>query len=107
MNKAQESAVAIFKKFLATVHISQHDVEKYGKAVSKFEVEATEYGTFWIIAEIDYTNLPEGNTLRFVGREFWMVSVGKRGGLVARQFPKSFEQFIGRSKNAFGMKFKK
>ncbi len=76
--------------------ISANCAERYGKAISRFEVTATDYSHAWITAEIECLGLPESNLLRSVEHEFWTVKIGPRGALSAYQYPNSLEQFAGR-----------
>lgn len=101
MNASQQRAVDYFKGFMQRQLNTNPD---YGDVVDKWEVTATDYGTLWILATTDMTKLGEGNLLRFLDRQHWFVSVGKRGGLVVKSAPKSFKQFNGKGK-AFGMTF--
>ena len=103
MNKNQHNAIEYFKRTLND-RITLTDRIKRGKMVTVFEVEPTDYGTFWIRAEVEMTGLPEGNLLRFLDREHWFVHVGKLGRMDAHQYPKCFEQFKHKPK-CFGLHF--
>lgn len=102
MNPSQKQAVAYFRSFLER-ELDQNP--EYGDTIAKFEVEATDYGTLWITATTDMVKLGETNALRVLSRQYWLVSVGKRGALVVRMAPKCFDQFVGRGRKAFGMTF--
>lgn len=101
MNKSQQRAVDYFKSFMQR---QLNPYPAYGDTVDRFEVKATDYGTLWITATTDMTKLGEGNLLRALNRQHWFVSVGKKGALVVKQAPKSFDQFVGKGK-AFNMTF--
>lgn len=99
MNASQARAARLF-----TNHV-QHNVDPHPERgdAAFFEVTVTSYGTLWITGRTEMTGLGEGNLLRAVSAEYWLVEVGKRGGLTVRMAPKSYQQFSG--KRAFGMTF--
>jgi hypothetical protein len=93
MTKSQEKAVAAFRAWM------ERNLDKnpaYGATITEFVVEPTNYGTYWIKAQTELLGLSEGNLLRALSHEYWLVAVGKNGGLTARIVPKPFEQFKGR-----------
>ena len=99
MNKSQESAIKYFKEEIIEMRINslnshQGDPSRLCK-VERFEVEPTEYGTFWVSAEVAAGEV--GSMLHAVTSERWFVEVGKRGALNAHSFPKSLEDYKGRS----------
>jgi hypothetical protein len=99
MNASQARAARLF-----TNHV-QRNVDPHPERgdAAFFSVETTSYGTLWIKGETEMTGLGEGNLLRAVSREYWLVSIGKRGGLTVKMAPKPYQQFSG--KRAFGMTF--
>jgi hypothetical protein len=101
MNKSQQRAVDYFKGFMDRQLCK---VPAYGDVVDTFDVKPTTYGDVWISATTDMQALGEGNLLRALDRQYWLVLIGKRGGMTVKMCPKSFYQFNGK-KNAFGMSF--
>jgi hypothetical protein len=101
MNKSQQQAIDFFRSFLER-ELDKN--EERGDTIVQFDVEATEYGSIWITARTDMLKLGEGNLLRALSGQYWLVLVGKRGALDAKMFPKCFDQFRGKGK-AFGMTF--
>jgi hypothetical protein len=101
MTKSQERAIAYFRRFMEG---QLNKTEAYGDTLVTFEVTATSYGTFWILAKTDMVKLGENNVLRFVEAQHWFVHVGKRGALEVKSAPKSFKQFNGKGR-AFNMTF--
>jgi hypothetical protein len=99
MNTSQQRALEAFQAFMRD-QVSKNP--EYKDTVS-VEVKTTDYGTTWVTARTDMVGLPEGNMLRFVASQYWLVKVGKRGGLEVRMAPRCYDQFIGR--RAFGMLF--
>lgn len=60
------------------------------------EVLLTEkYGTVWLRVRTEHVASPH-SLLSALCDQWWHVRVGKRGGLIAHQFPKSYKQFIGK-----------
>lgn len=100
MNKSQEQAIKSFRFFMER---QLNKNPEYGDEIVAFEVKPTDYGTGWIKAETCMTKLSEGNLLRALERQYWFVSVGKRGALDVKMAPASFHQFNG--KRAFNMHF--
>ena len=100
ISNAQARAIESFKRFMQT-QVSA--VPAYGDTVT-YEVQTTEYGQTWVTARTDMTGLGEGNLLRAISSQYWLVRVGERGGLTVHMAPKSYLQFKGR--RAFGMTFK-
>lgn len=103
MNKAQEYAIAKFRRHLEDNLKNLDGSIPYGGQVTKFEVTPTDYGTFWISAETELTGLPENNLLRVLDHEYWFVHIGKHGAIVVRSSPRSYHQF--NNKRAFDMVF--
>jgi len=101
MNTNQERAVQRFRAFMTGQLNANPD---YGDQLVEFSVEPTDYGTLWITAKTDMTKLGENNLLRALDRQYWLVSVGRRGAINVKMAPKSFDQFSGR--RAFCMNFK-
>lgn len=100
MNKSQTLARDFAEEFLRR----RLDSVPERKDTLSLRLEYTDYGRVWLLAETDMLGLPEGNLLRAVARQHWMISIGKRGALDVYQAPKEFDQFKGR--RAFGMHFK-
>jgi hypothetical protein len=103
MNKAQEYAIAKFRRHLEGELKNLDGSVPYGGQVTKFEVTPTDYGTFWISADTELTGLPENNLLRALEHNHWCVSIGKRGAIVVHSSPRSYHQF--NNKRAFDMVF--
>lgn len=103
MNKSQQNAINFLRSRLEQ-SISPDSAERYGARVSVFEVKPTDYGTFWVRAEINYDGLEPGNLLRFLCHEHWYVAVGKRGALIAHMYPDSLKQFKGRKFGGINIK---
>ena len=62
------------------------------------EVMRTSYGTAWVAIRPDIPTLGEDNLLRNLERiETWHVHIGKRGKLEAWTYPKSLQQFAGKT----------
>lgn len=100
--KQQELAL---QRMRATVerHISKHDVDEYGAAITHWET--TQVGYFVSVSfQVEYTKLPDTNLLRAVAHEYWNAHIGLKGKITVRGCPKSMEQFHGQ--RAFGMSFK-
>ena len=99
MNASQTRAIESFRRFMQT----QLDVVPDRQDTLDLEVQPTSYGVVRVKATTTMLGLPEGNLLRAVSREYWLVAVGKRGGLEVKMAPNSYKQFKG--KRAFGMTF--
>lgn len=102
MTPAQTRAVAYFKGFMERQLNTNPD---YGDTLIEFTVSPTDYGTFWITARTDMTKLGEGNLLRALDRQHWLVGVGRKGSLCVKMAPKCFKQFNACRRKAFGMHF--
>ena len=99
MSPSQARAARLF-----TNHVQRNlDTHPERGDAAFFATETTTYGTLWITGRTEMTGLGEGNLLRAVSAEYWLVAVGKRGGLTVRMAPRSYKQFNG--KRAFGMAF--
>lgn len=96
MNKSQTAAVERVRRLIQG-GITQVSAERYGRKITKFDVETTTYGTLWISVEVDDTALPDTNVLKFMDHEHWYISIGKRGAITAHSYPRSLEQFAGSS----------
>lgn len=106
MNKAQENAIKTFRRFLDYHEAARRtDRPEWQKEIVEFTVEETEH-LLSITAKIDCPNLSEGNYLRFLESQYWLVFIGKRGGITAKMYPKSYDQFRAKQKVAFGINFK-
>lgn len=103
MSKTQERAIRKFRRFLEANQIGQ--VNGHDKVISKWEVKEKSAKTVMISAWIDAPTLGEGNLVRALEREFWLVFVGPRGSLTASSYPKSFNQFRNKKRTGFGIHF--
>lgn len=105
MNKSQQAAVDYFRRHLED-HIRDYQREQYGRAITKFKTEPTDYdNSFWLSAEVEDTALPDNNLLKALDHEWWHVSIGPRGRISVWSCPNSFKQF--KNRYAFGMLFTK
>jgi hypothetical protein len=100
VTKSQERSLALVKRHLVE-HI-KHDVEKYGATVTNEKTYEVTKGVFFYRAETEYLGLPETNVLRFFSHDYWMFRIGPRGAVEMLQGPKSYDQFKGKGKTAFG-----
>jgi hypothetical protein len=101
MNKSQERAVRRIDQFLEE-QIEGVPKEKYGAKVVDRKVHEVTKGTFFMSAQTEYLGLPENNVLRFMSHYYWLFRIGPRGSITMLQGAKSFEQFKGKGKLAFG-----
>lgn len=101
MNASQTAAIAYAETFL------RRELDKAPERQDTLttRIQTTDYGRVWLIAETEMKGLPDGNLLKALSRQHWMISVGKRGALEVWQMPRHFEQFKGG--RAFGMAFRK
>jgi len=101
INKSQQFAIDRIKYHLEDNrgHLAEHPL-----VMTEFKVtELGAGGRLSVTAQRDITSLPKGNLLRFLDHEYWHFFVGRRGGIEAISYPKSYKQFKG--KRAFGFFF--
>jgi hypothetical protein len=103
MTNAQVKAIARFRRFMEQNQIG--DRAGHAKVISEWEVKETEW-LVSITAKTDIPSLGPNNLLRHVEKEFWLVFVGKNGGLTAKMYPDCFKQFKTKQRTAFGINFK-
>lgn len=100
LTPSQCQAIAQFRNHLVR-NCEQSD--KYGAQITNWKVEHTGRNV-WVSAQIEFLGLPPGNYLRAISHEWYYGSIGKRGAITLRGYPKSYEQFKG--EKAFGFNIK-
>jgi hypothetical protein len=86
----QAMALASFRRYLEdSIRHTQTNKPEWGVEITEWTVEPTGYGAVTVRAQIEYTGLGDGNLLRALSREWWLVHVGKRGGRTVLMCPDS------------------
>lgn len=91
--RTQEQALSALKRYLE----SRDEYLTQRRTLTEWRVEPTGYkgGEVWVYAQLEHSNLPEGDLLRVLDHEYWMALVGKRGRITIVNCPKTLEQFQG------------
>lgn len=107
MTPSQQKAIARFRSYIES-GFSETDREKYGAEITRFETKHAFGGSHWLYVETDYTKLPEGNLLRVLNDDHWVILVGRFGGMKAISYPRCYDQFAGRRRvHHSGVKFER